>query len=120
VETIGDLRFLAWRAAAAQKPLVFTEIGYASSPVSLSSELAQAIFVWSTLTTLRSPAYPATVPEALHWMMTFDPPTGFTEAYAEEQGVSSPEFIATMDSLGLIERDGTEKLGWGVFSGNVG
>jgi hypothetical protein len=119
LETIGDLRFLQLVAAVAQKPLIFTEIGYASSPVSLSSEWEQALFVLRTFFTLKNPVSLEVVPEALHWMMTFDPPEGFTEAYAEEQGVSSPEFVAMMDSLGLIERDGTEKYGWKIFENLV-
>ena len=107
---------------AGDKPFAFTEIGYASSPQSNSSEDQQSAFVQEMFRVL-DPYRKKGKIEFIIYSFLYDSPTGMCRPYGQSQGLP-PEQIDPlclfMESLGLRSWEtGAPRKAWSVFVDGV-
>lgn len=118
----GDFSVQPPTAAAADIPAllsvvtdrawVFQEVGYPSSPQGGSSEAMQAEFVRQVFAAWRDAD--GRIP-FLNWFLLHDFATDLVNQLVGYYGVSNPNFRAYLDSLGLRNRDNTDKQAWSVL-----
>ena len=99
-------------ALAGNKPLVFQEVGYPSSSVGSSSEALQAEFVRQTFSAWRDAN--GRIP-FLNWFLLHDFSTDVVDELTAYYGINNANFRAYLDSLGLRNRDNTDKQAWPVL-----
>jgi hypothetical protein len=104
---------------ANDKPIAFTEIGYASSSANSSSEIQQAEFVQAMFNSLKQYIANRKI-EFVYYHGMYDYPKGFCKQYASQQGVDSTYLCGFMNNLGLSSWEtGQPKPAWSTFVGNL-
>ena len=94
------------------RPWVFQEVGYPSSTVGDSSETMQAEFVHQVFAAWRDAN--GRIP-FLNWFLLHDLSTALVDEFVLYYGVNDEKFRAYLDSLGLRNRDNTDKAAWTAF-----
>lgn len=109
----ADIDFMAQRAG--DKPFAFTEIGYASSTSTGSSEVQQAAFVHEMFQALKGYQQDRQLAFLLYHAL-YDYPPAACLSYAEAQGVDPDAICGFMESLGLRRYDnGEPRKAWEEF-----
>ncbi|RLU03142.1 MAG: hypothetical protein D9N11_05670 [Ketobacter sp.] len=104
--------FPALLSLVSDRPWVFQEVGYPSSPVGASSEAMQAEFVHQVFAAWRDAN--GRIP-FLNWFLLHDLSTALVDEFVLYYGVNDEKFRAYLDSLGLRNRDNTDKAAWTAF-----
>ncbi|AUM12982.1 hypothetical protein [Ketobacter alkanivorans] len=94
------------------RPWVFQEVGYPASTIGGSSEAMQAEFVRQVFATWRDAN--GRIP-FLNWFLLHDFSTELVDQFVGYYGVNNPNFRAYLDSLGLRNRNNTDKQAWTVL-----
>lgn len=110
--TVAAAQIPALLSLITDRPWVFQEVGYPSSSIGGSSETMQADFVRQVFAAWRDAN--GRIP-FLNWFLLHDFSTGLVNQFVGYYGVSNPNFRAYLDSLGLRNRDNTDKAAWGVL-----
>jgi hypothetical protein len=97
---------------AGNRPLIFQETGYPSSSIGGSSESMQAEFVRQVFSAWR--AADDRIP-FLNWFLLHDFSTDLVDELTGYYGINDANFRAYLDSLGLRNRDNTDKQAWPVL-----
>lgn len=109
----ADINLMASKAG--QLPFAFTEIGYAASPTTGSSEERQKQFVEHAFDALK-PYKTLGNLEFLVYHGLYDFPTEFCSQYAQQQGIDDTHLCEFMNSLGLQSYEtGQPRLAWDAF-----
>lgn len=101
--------FPALLQLAGNKPLVLQEVGYPSSPVLGSSTAQQAEFIHQSFAAWRNSE--GRIP-FLNLFLLHDFATALVDELVLYYGSNDPLFRAYLDSLGLRNRDNTDKPAW--------
>ena len=99
-------------AAAASKPLILTEVGYASSTAINSSPATQQSFYATMLTTFAGASGKLT---GATFSFMSDFPASTLNALATEYGASGASWVSWIGSLGLFDSSGNPKPAWTTF-----
>ena len=105
-----DIPFLV--DAAKDKPLLITELGYASSPVVEGSPERQAQFLRRSFEAIAASASKIHVVNV--WAIR-DLPQSFIRVLEQRHNITDQKFVAFLGSLGLQNEDGDPKPAWDVF-----
>jgi Glycosyl hydrolase family 53 len=104
-------------AAAAGKPVMFQEVGYASSALLGSSPEIQARFLQVFFDQLRN-SQPAVI--GMTYLFMSDLPKSVVEGFGQYYNQpGSEKFLAFLATLGLFDRAGNPKPAWEVFERNA-
>ncbi|NOT35465.1 MAG: hypothetical protein HOP12_15070 [Candidatus Eisenbacteria bacterium] len=110
-----DMAQMRSRARALNKPIAFTEIGYASSPACNSSDAAQAEFVRRFKTYFR--AVPRSEALFANYFLLTDWSSGTLQILFDYYRFVSPGFAGYLGTLGLRDTLGAPKPAWEAWKG---
>jgi hypothetical protein len=102
--------------AAGDKPVLFQEIGYASSTVLNSSESMQAAFLQNVFTALR---FYAGKIVAANFVWLSDLPPSMVDQLTAYYGQGATNFREFLSTLGYVDTTGRAKPAWLVFKQNA-
>lgn len=105
--------FPALLSLVTDRPWVFQEVGYPSSIIGESSEAMQAEFVHQVFAAWREAN--GRIP-FLNWFLLHDLSTDLVDEFVLYYGVNDEKFRAYLDSLGLRNRNNTDKPAWTAFT----
>lgn len=97
---------------AGNRDLVIQEVGYPSSIGNNSSETLQSEFVRQVFNAWQDADGQITF---LNWFLLHDFSTDLVDDFVDYYGEDDPGFRAFLDSLGLRNRDNTNKLAWSTL-----
>ncbi|RLT99258.1 hypothetical protein [Ketobacter sp.] len=104
--------FPALLSLVTDRPWVLQEVGYPASEVGASSEALQAEFVHQVFAAWRNAE--GRIP-FLNWFLLHDLSSELVAELVLYYGVDNARFTAYLDSLGLRNRDNTDKAAWSAF-----